>query len=103
VKSEKSWQLLVLSAKTATALETATTQLVEHFKQHPDLNLADVAYTYQVGRRAFEHRRMLVCQTVEDIHSALSQTGEPLSPPLLQMGEPLRPPLSQTNLYPQVG
>ncbi|MDF5714251.1 MAG: beta-ketoacyl synthase N-terminal-like domain-containing protein [Rhizonema sp. NSF051] len=59
-------QLLVLSAKTNSALETATTNIVEHFKQHPNLNLADVAYTLGVGRRAFDHRRMLVCQDIDD-------------------------------------
>ncbi|KYC36595.1 polyketide synthase [Scytonema hofmannii PCC 7110] len=60
------WQLLLLSAKTDSALETATTNLITHLKQHPDLNLADVAYTLQVGRRAFDHRRMLVCQNFDD-------------------------------------
>ena len=62
----RSWQLLLLSAKTESALKTATTNLVTHLKQHPELNLADVAYTLQVGRRAFEHRRMLLCQNSED-------------------------------------
>lgn len=66
--SEKSrpWQLLILSAKTPTALETATHQLTAYLQQQPHLNLADVAYTLQVGRRAFKHRRAIVCQTVED-------------------------------------
>ncbi|MBV9388049.1 MAG: SDR family NAD(P)-dependent oxidoreductase [Chroococcidiopsidaceae cyanobacterium CP_BM_ER_R8_30] len=59
-------KLLVLSAKTSSALETANTNLVAYFKQHPDANLADVAYTYQVGRRAFSHRRILVCRDLED-------------------------------------
>ncbi|MBN3951420.1 MAG: acyltransferase domain-containing protein [Nostoc sp. NMS7] len=62
----RSWQLLLLSAKTSSALETATTNLVSHLKQHPDLNLADVAYTLQVGRRAFDHRRMLICENFDD-------------------------------------
>jgi len=65
------WQLLLLSARTGTALEIATTQLVDHFKQHPNLNLVDVAYTFQVGRTIFNHRRMLVCQTLEETVSAL--------------------------------
>ena len=68
---KRPWQLLLLSAKTDSALETATTQLLEHLKQHPDLNLADVAYTYQVGRHVFDHRCMLVCQTLEDAVTAL--------------------------------
>ncbi|MBD2344920.1 type I polyketide synthase [Anabaena subtropica] len=65
------WQLLLLSAKTESALETATTNLFTHLKQHPDLNLADVAYTLQVGRRGFEHRRMLVCQNFDDAVTVL--------------------------------
>ncbi|MCU0532558.1 MAG: SDR family oxidoreductase [Hydrococcus sp. Prado102] len=65
------WELLLLSAKTPTALDTITTNLVEHLKKHPDLNLADVAYTLQIGRRAFEHRRMVVCQNREDGINAL--------------------------------
>jgi len=65
------WQLLVLSAKTSSALETATANLTEHLKQHPALNPADVAYTLQVGRRAFDHRRMVVCQDLDDAVKAL--------------------------------
>ncbi len=60
------WQLLLLSAKTNTALETATKNLVTYLKQHSDLNLADLAYTLKVGRRAFNYRRMMVCQTLEE-------------------------------------
>lgn len=70
------WHLLVLSAKTGSALDTATANLVDYLKQHPDANLADVAYTHQVGRRAFNHRRMLVCETIDDAALALS-TLEP--------------------------
>ncbi|MDT4955720.1 MAG: hypothetical protein QOJ02_3858 [Acidobacteriota bacterium] len=65
--------LLLLSAKTDAALEAATTNLLEHFKQHPDLNPADAAYTLQVGRRAFDRRRMLVCRDVDDAVSALER------------------------------
>jgi acyl transferase domain-containing protein/acyl carrier protein len=65
------WQVLMLSAKTPSALEAATANLTDYLKQHPDLNLADVAYTLQVGRRVFEHRRIAVCQDVEDAIAAL--------------------------------
>jgi len=68
------FSLLVLSAKTPTALEAVTNNLVQHLKQHPEQNLADVAYTLQIGRRAFEHRRMVVCQNREDGINAL---GDP--------------------------
>ncbi|ACC81843.1 beta-ketoacyl synthase [Nostoc punctiforme PCC 73102] len=62
----RKYQLLVLSAKTESALQAATANLANHLKQHPDLNLADVAYTLGIGRRAFVHRRMVVCQDIED-------------------------------------
>jgi amino acid adenylation domain-containing protein len=75
-KSERPWQLLVLSAKTQSALETTTTNLVEYLKQHPNINFADVAYTLSQGRKVFENRRMLVCRTVDEAMEALS-TLEP--------------------------
>ena len=64
-------ELLVLSAKTPAALEALTSNLAAHLRQHPELNLADVAYTTQVGRRAFSHRRFLVCDGVADTAEAL--------------------------------
>jgi len=70
------WQLLLLSAKTDSALEAATRNLADHLKQHPDLNLADVAYTYQVGRQAFGYRRMVVCRDSEDAVRTL-ETPDP--------------------------
>ena len=64
-------QLLVLSAKTERALEAATSRLSEYLKQHEDVRLADVAYTLQVGRAAFNHRRVLVCERANDAIDAL--------------------------------
>ena len=64
-------ELLVLSAKTPAALEAMTANLAAHLRQHPELNLADVAYTTQVGRRAFANRRFLICNGVADAVGAL--------------------------------
>ena len=66
-------QLLVLSAKTSSALEAATLNLTEHLKQHPELSLADVAYTQSVGRQAFEHRRILVCSELDEAITTLPE------------------------------
>jgi acyl transferase domain-containing protein len=63
-------QLLLLSAKTASALDAATANLAAHLKQHDD-DLADVAYTLQVGRGGFGHRRALVCKDRTDALTAL--------------------------------
>jgi phthiocerol/phenolphthiocerol synthesis type-I polyketide synthase E len=56
------WQLLTLSARSATALEAACRNLADHLEACPELPLADVAHTLQRGRRAFAHRRTLVCR-----------------------------------------
>ncbi|MEH2072613.1 MAG: SDR family NAD(P)-dependent oxidoreductase [Nostoc sp.] len=71
------WQLILVSAKTSSAIETATANLVTYLKQYPDTNLANVAHTLQVGRRAFNYRRMLVCQSVKDaVHVLETQEQE---------------------------
>jgi len=64
-------QLLVLSARTGAALETATANLSFHLKEHPEPNLADVAYTLAAGRRAFKHRRIVVSHDPEDAANVL--------------------------------
>ncbi len=69
--SSRPWQLLLLSAQTQTALETMTGNLRHHLQQHPELHLADVAYTLQAGRKRFDHRRVLVCQTPDEAAAAL--------------------------------
>jgi polyketide synthase PksN len=58
--------VLLLSARSEEALEQATDALAAHLASHPELLLADVAFTLQVGRRQFAHRRALVCRVEED-------------------------------------
>ncbi|OEU49472.1 MAG: hypothetical protein BA872_01505 [Desulfobacterales bacterium C00003060] len=70
------FQLLVLSAKTASALEIATKNVITFLKQHPELEFADAIYTLQVGRKAFSHRRMIVCQNVDDAVSTLEAADQ---------------------------
>lgn len=59
-------QLLVLSAKTNSALETMTANLAEYLQANPHLNFADVVHTLQVGRVKYNHRRMLVCRDLNE-------------------------------------
>ena len=81
------WQLLLLSARTSSALESATANLLEHF--HRELNLADVAYTLKVGRKAFDYRRILVCQDIEQAKGALETLDS--QQVLTQLREPGQP------------
>lgn len=56
--------LLVVSARTSAQLTTAITNLAAHLKEHQELNLGDVAYTLQTGRRAFGHRAILQAKSM---------------------------------------
>ena len=70
------WLLLVLSARTETALEAATDRLLGHLRElpaEPATRLADIAYTLQVGRRAFPHRRMLAVRDLQDAVEVLER------------------------------
>ncbi|HVR97764.1 MAG TPA: thioester reductase domain-containing protein, partial [Thermoanaerobaculia bacterium] len=72
------WQLLVLSARSDAALDAATANLAGHLedRDHDLADIADVASTLQVGRRAFTHRRILVCKDPDDALAAL-RSGDP--------------------------
>jgi surfactin family lipopeptide synthetase A len=63
-------QLLVLSAKSEQALRRRASDLANHL-QSADDSLADVAFTLQVGRAEFAHRRSFVCQNASDAVSQL--------------------------------
>jgi len=65
------WQLLLLSARTPTALETATDNLARHLEEQSEQPFPDVAYTLQVGRKALRHRRSLVARDRGDAVAAL--------------------------------
>jgi amino acid adenylation domain-containing protein len=62
--------VLPLAARTPEALDAMTRNLGEHLRRHPELPLADVAYTLQVGRRAFEHRRVAVLPAAAGVAGA---------------------------------
>ncbi len=63
-------QILVLSAKTAPALEQMRQDLAQHLSGQT--NLADVALTLQIGRQLFNHRLALAASTVEEAKTALT-------------------------------
>jgi acyl transferase domain-containing protein/acyl carrier protein len=70
--SRRQWQTLVVSAKTAKALDAACERLQKHFIRENGEELADIAYTLQVGRREFRHRRAVVCTDGETATRGLS-------------------------------
>ncbi|MET0330180.1 MAG: amino acid adenylation domain-containing protein [Dyella sp.] len=70
-------QLLLLSARSANALEHASAQLAAHLGNQPQLNLADVAWTLSQGRKAFAQRRAVVAEHLVDAIAKLTTGASP--------------------------
>lgn len=62
----RSWQIVTLSAKTATALDTMTSDFVQYLESHPHHNFADMCYTLHVGRHDYKYRKVLVAQNLHE-------------------------------------
>jgi amino acid adenylation domain-containing protein len=70
----RDWQVLCLSARTPDALAALAARHAAYIDGHREVPLADIAYTLNVGRRAFSHRRAVICTShadaVEQLRSA---------------------------------
>jgi acyl transferase domain-containing protein len=69
-------QLLLLSARTRTALDAMALRLADHLAVHQS-NLADVAHTLQVGRTRFAHRLCVVADSATRAVTALRAADDP--------------------------
>jgi acyl transferase domain-containing protein len=68
--------LLLMSARTSTALEQSCRDLAEYLTHHPEIDLADIAYTRATGRRHFAERRAICCAGREEaLHCLQSHSG----------------------------
>ena len=86
------WNVLILSAKTSTALEASVANVAAHLRRFPDLCMDDVAYTLQVGRHALSHRRALVYRERADALEAL-EGGDPARMLSAVVDSPTRAPI----------
>ncbi|WP_419194452.1 HAD-IIIC family phosphatase [Novipirellula herctigrandis] len=66
-------QLLMLSARSQETLDAITADLAGALKQQPELNLADVAYTLAVGRKAQNYSRIFVADTLAEAQELLCE------------------------------
>ncbi len=73
-------ETLLLSARSAAALDAMTARLADHLEQHPDLNLSDAAHTLAVGRKRMAFRRAVVARDRPDAVARLRAAvgGKPL-------------------------
>ncbi|MCP4147524.1 MAG: SDR family oxidoreductase, partial [bacterium] len=75
-QKEQEHRLIMLSAKTPAALQQAALNLAEYFENNPGINLADAAYTLQVGRKTFKHRMMLTGTGAGQIAGKIRNPGD---------------------------
>ena len=88
-KASSSPELLVLAARSPSALERMRERVADYLAAHPDVPLADVAFTLQRGRRHFPQRIAVACRDHADAQALLS--GPPS--PRVSLGEaPVTPP-----------
>jgi acyl transferase domain-containing protein len=64
-------QLIVLSAKSANALDRRMSDLLQYLEETPTANLADIAYTLQLGRQRFQYRQAFVARDVQHLMEQL--------------------------------
>ncbi|MEU5796215.1 beta-ketoacyl synthase N-terminal-like domain-containing protein [Streptomyces sp. NPDC047813] len=105
-------ELLVLSARSADALEQAAAALARHLRAHPGLDPAAVAQTLGLGRRAHTHRLVLVAGSTRSAAMALAlgdeervrrgETGREPSTPVLVLTGTGADPADTAELYASV-
>ncbi|PPA82183.1 erythronolide synthase [Brevibacillus laterosporus] len=79
------WKVLPLSAKTQTALHQAKANLADFLDKNPEVNLGDVAYTLQAGRKEFSHRSAVIAH---DTTSAKMTLRDEYIPSVHYQGSP---------------
>lgn len=107
--STSEWNTLCVSAKNDAALVRAIQQLDKYIGTNSDINPADLAYTYQVGRGQFSHRKTWAYKTLDDLRVQLSHEGEqtriaksPLRVAFLFPGQGTQYPAMASGLYQQI-
>lgn len=73
--------LLILSAKTPSALDAMSRNLGNYIKANPALSLTNVSYSLQVGRKEFTSRRFIICSGREEAIDTLLSLKNGISSP----------------------
>ncbi len=86
--ASRPYHLLLISAKTESALEILRQRLADFLQAHPAVPLADIAFTLQTGRRDMEWRRLYVCQNREEALRELRNQAANRTASVLQRSDP---------------
>jgi phthiocerol/phenolphthiocerol synthesis type-I polyketide synthase E len=73
-------RIFPVSARTPAALNKVREQLAAYLESDPAVDLAAVASTLQLGRRAFEHRSVVVAKDAIELQSKLREPGKAVAP-----------------------
>ncbi|NMO16394.1 SDR family NAD(P)-dependent oxidoreductase [Pyxidicoccus fallax] len=76
----RSAELLVLSGKSAAALDAQAAKLRAHLDAHPEQGLSDVAFSLATTRSTMEHRLTLVSGSREELLKALDVAAQGQTP-----------------------
>ena len=71
--SDWPFQLFCLSARSKGALEGNAANLAAHLREHPEQDLADIAWTLAEGRHGFDRRRVVVAASHEEAAQLLEE------------------------------
>ncbi|WP_373304057.1 type I polyketide synthase, partial [Streptomyces cinerochromogenes] len=63
---------LVLSGRTADAVNAQARRLADHLERHPDVSLTDTAYSLVTARARFDHRAVVVAGSVDEAREGLA-------------------------------
>jgi len=69
---ERTAHVLMLTARNETALRQYAGRFARYFTEHPEVNLADLCFTANTGRKVFDHRVSIVGATAQDFISQLT-------------------------------
>lgn len=88
-EEDREWQLILLSARTQTALQQAVQNLAFYLRNERTVSISDVAYTLQTGRRQLAFRWAGVCKSREQAISLLEKGPTPNIKPVKEDARPV--------------
>ncbi|WP_445496523.1 beta-ketoacyl synthase N-terminal-like domain-containing protein [Photorhabdus sp. SF281] len=86
--------LIPLSARTEAALAHKILDLAKYLEQCPEVNIADVAFTLQRGRRHLSRRKVIVARDIHELLSGLLDKAIVVAPELIELQDAYISPAS---------
>lgn len=72
----RKYKIVTISAKSESALEKSTENLLKHMKKNSSTNISDVTFTLSSGRGNFNYRKAIVCSDSGELIKILESSDE---------------------------